>query len=152
MNTVYENNLEQQVKSTLAANASYKDVTVKVDNDEGEVTLGGVVDSRQLIEIIISMVRSIPGVKHVENDLRVRGTGSQSAGEYLDDSKITAAVKAKLLGDQGLSSLKIHVETQDGIVILTGNAESRDKALLAETVAKAVDGVVDVRNIIDIVR
>lgn len=49
------------------------------------------------------------------------GTRQQeSAGEYFDDSALSAKVKAVLLEDQLVSGLAVNVETFKGIVQLSG--------------------------------
>ena len=74
------------------------------------------------------------------------GKQSQTAGEYIDDSVITAAVKSKILGEKGLSSMNISVKTKDGVVTLSGKTDTAEHSQLAERVAKLVDGVKSVVN------
>lgn len=65
---------------------------------------------------------------------------------YVDDSMITAKVKAKLLAEEKLKGFEIGVETDHGRVLLSGfvdNAQLRDRAL---SIASNVQGVLDVRN------
>lgn len=67
-------------------------------------------------------------------------------GAAVTDATITTKIKAALVADDQLKALKINVETKDGKVVLTGaapDAGSRDRAT---TMAKTVDGVVDVDN------
>ncbi|NRF70135.1 BON domain-containing protein [Aquincola sp. S2] len=75
--------------------------------------------------------------------------GSQSvarAAGAVGDVGITASVKTALAADPALSALKIEVDTREGIVTLRGPAptiEARDRATV---LARAPQGVVDVRN------
>ena len=69
-----------------------------------------------------------------------------NVGAAVTDAMITTKINATLLADDQLKALKINVDTKDGKVVLTGvapDAGSRDRAT---TMAKAVDGVVDVDN------
>jgi hyperosmotically inducible protein len=66
---------------------------------------------------------------------------SDGIGAAISDTAITGKVKAKLMGDDGLKSSKIHVTTTNGIVTLKGSAASSDAKSLAEERAKAVEGV-----------
>jgi len=69
-----------------------------------------------------------------------------NVGAAVTDTMITTKINATLLADDQLKALKINVDTKDGKVVLTGvapDAGSRDRAT---TMAKAVDGVVDVDN------
>ena len=42
--------------------------------------------------------------------------------------------------------MKIHVDTEKGVVKLTGTAKSKEEADKAESIAKSVKGVVSVKN------
>lgn len=69
----------------------------------------------------------------------------RSAGTMVDDGKITAEVKTKLLADTTVSGLKIDVDTRKGVVYLTGD-NIRDQAAIdrAISLASETSGVVDV--------
>ncbi|HYP67384.1 MAG TPA: BON domain-containing protein, partial [Thiobacillaceae bacterium] len=67
-------------------------------------------------------------------------------GKYFDDAWITARVKARLLKDNLLDNLAIRVETQDGVVQLSGEVKSSAQASHAIGLASAVGGVVSVHN------
>lgn len=71
---------------------------------------------------------------------------SQSSGEYVDDAAITTKVKAALLGDAGLSSFAIGVETYNNVVQLSGFVDTAALAGRAASVAAGVAGVRGVRN------
>ncbi len=67
---------------------------------------------------------------------------------YVDDSMITAKVKAKLVAEEKLKGFDIGVETDHGRVLLSGFVDSpklRDRAL---QIASNVEGVLDVHNAI----
>ena len=66
------------------------------------------------------------------------------------DAAITASVSAGLLKDPDLSAIKIDVDTKDGVVSLSGPAPSAAAKERAETIAKAVEGVKEVRNLLDV--
>jgi osmotically-inducible protein OsmY len=70
----------------------------------------------------------------------------KATGQALDDTQITAKVKAALLSAPGLQSMKITVDTEKGKVTLSGSADSQmniDKAVKA---TEAVEGVQSVKN------
>ncbi|HLC26860.1 MAG TPA: BON domain-containing protein [bacterium] len=70
----------------------------------------------------------------------------ESTGEYVDDSIITAKVKAAILGDPALKVLQISVETFKGVVQLSGFVNSPQVVSRATEVASRVSGVVSVKN------
>jgi len=70
----------------------------------------------------------------------------EKAGQAMDDTKITAAVKAGILTEPGLKVLKVDVDTQNGMVTLTGSADSDQDVQKATQIASAVQGVKSVDN------
>ena len=71
---------------------------------------------------------------------------TESVGEYIDDTTITARVKTALLQDKEVSGLAINVETFKGTVQLSGFAKTRYEAKRAHDIAHSVPGVKSVRN------
>lgn len=74
-----------------------------------------------------------------------KGVG-QTAGEVVDDSVITAKVKSAFVADKEVSALNIGVETNKGVVQLTGNAANSAEARKAAELARNVTGVKAVKN------
>jgi hyperosmotically inducible periplasmic protein len=66
------------------------------------------------------------------------------------DTAITTKVKAGLVKEPNLDSLGIHVETEKGVVMLSGFVNSKDEADKAVKVAKGVDGVASVKSAIKV--
>lgn len=72
----------------------------------------------------------------------------RSAGEVIDDSTITAKVKAKLFEDERLSGFAISVETFEGTVTLTGAVKTEADKTRASVIAESVAGVQGVNNLL----
>ena len=70
----------------------------------------------------------------------------ESSGQYVDDSVITTKVKTAILGEPGLKTSEINVETFKGVVQLSGFVSSRQDIASAVKVASAVGGVKSVKN------
>ena len=68
------------------------------------------------------------------------------AAAAVDDAAITAKVKTAVIGEPGLSALKIDVDTKDGVVTLTGTVDSAAMKDRAQQVAQSVSGV---RSVVD---
>lgn len=68
------------------------------------------------------------------------------AGQYLDDSMITAKVKAALVKDMQLKGLSVSVETHKGTVLLSGFVNDRAQVQRALEIAAGIEGVTRVRN------
>jgi len=78
------------------------------------------------------------------------GTESATTGQAMTDAGITTKLKAKLLADESTSGLKIHVETNNGVVTLSGDAKTVAEKARAEQVALATDGVSKVNNKLEV--
>jgi osmotically-inducible protein OsmY len=70
----------------------------------------------------------------------------ESATQTLDDSVVTAKVKAKLVDDPVTKAYQINVETFKGNVQLSGFVDSAEAVSRATQLAKDVGGVKDVKN------
>lgn len=65
----------------------------------------------------------------------------ETAGQYIDDSALQAALKAKLVGDDLIGGMGINIETRKGVVQLGGWVEDAAKSTEAAQIAASVDGV-----------
>lgn len=74
------------------------------------------------------------------------GAQSASAGVAIDDTAITAKVKAAIFAEPGLKTLQISVDTVKGVVTLSGSVDTRANSNRAKELAGAVAGVKDVEN------
>jgi hyperosmotically inducible protein len=72
--------------------------------------------------------------------------GQSTMGSYIDDTGITAGVKARLLEDKTTGGLSINVDSLNGTVALSGFATSEAEKTRAEAIAREVQGVKSVRN------
>lgn len=70
----------------------------------------------------------------------------KSVGGYMDDSGVTAKVKAALVDNDAIKSTDISVKTHSGVVTLSGFVPSQDQAELAVAAAKKVEGVKSVSD------
>jgi osmotically-inducible protein OsmY len=70
----------------------------------------------------------------------------ESTGQYVDDSTITAKIKAEIFKEDSLKSLQITVVTYKGNVQLSGFVESSQNIKKAGQIARSVDGVRSVKN------
>ncbi|MDO8988885.1 MAG: BON domain-containing protein [Sideroxyarcus sp.] len=68
------------------------------------------------------------------------------AGVALDDTEITAKIKAAFFAESGLKTLQISVDTVKGVVTLTGSVDKQSQSDMAKAMAGAVEGVSRVDN------
>ena len=144
--TVNDGIITTKVKAELLQNDAIKSGDISVETVNGVVTLSGFVTSQEQIKHAVDATSKVEGVVSVSDKLNVKDNADQSVKEYADDAMVTAAVKAKLLADGDVSGLSVSVETQDGVVQLTGDVETQAQATQAENIAKGVDGVQSVKN------
>ncbi len=67
-------------------------------------------------------------------------------GDFMDDSTITARVKAALIDDKNIRSSDISVKTENKVVTLSGSVDSAGQKDLAVNAAKTVEGVTTVND------
>jgi hyperosmotically inducible periplasmic protein len=132
-----------KVRSALMADENIKSLDIKVKTNKGEVMLSGFADNQAQIERGVAVAKGIEGVKNVDNKLTLK-EGKQTVGNKIDDSVITAQVKAALLADPQMKSLDVSVTTRKGEVQLSGFVDNVTQLTHAVEVAKSVDGVVNV--------
>lgn len=82
-------------------------------------------------------------VDKVEKKMTEQG---EKTAQVFDDTEITAKVKAELLGEPGLKSMQISVDTIKGVVTLTGTVDSKADSDKARARTIAISGVKDVTN------
>lgn len=68
------------------------------------------------------------------------------SGKYIDDAWITAKVKTMLLKDDIVKGLSVNVETNKGMVQLSGWVNNEAQITQAEQLARSIEGVKSVRN------
>lgn len=70
----------------------------------------------------------------------------ETVGAYVDDAAITTSVKARFVDNKTVDAGAINVQTLNGTVALSGFAKSSTEKSMAESIARNVKGVRDVRN------
>ena len=141
--------LTSKVKLALVDDPVTKAGQINVETFRGVVQLGGFVDTAQQKEQATKVARSVTGVREVRNDLRV-STPQATVGQSVDDGVVTATVKAKLVDDPVTKAHQVNVETQKGVVQLTGFVDSTTAKTRATELASSVDGVAVVRNDLEV--
>lgn len=71
---------------------------------------------------------------------------NQTMTEKTEDGWITTKIKSEFVLDKTVSATEIHVNTDNGVVHLSGVARTQDEANRAVQIARNVKGVKSVRN------
>lgn len=136
--------LEDQSIELKAANAFFEDkeinnnTHVNITSYNQVVLLTGEAPTEELIQKINKIVKDIPKVKHVYNELTLAAPSALSSRS--SDSLITAKVKTSLLTNQETEGLRVKIVTEKGIVYLMGLV-TREEAEPITNVARHVSGV-----------
>ena len=72
--------------------------------------------------------------------------GRETAGQYVDDSTITAKVKEAFVADPQVSAMQVNVETMQGVVQLSGFVNKKSTDQRALQLAQQVKGVKSVKD------
>ena len=75
-----------------------------------------------------------------------QSTTGKTAGQTMNDASISAAVQTKLTSDRLSNFPRIDVDTERGVVNLSGVVETEAQRARADRLARQVDGVIRVNN------
>jgi len=150
-NTFSDAAITAAVKSKIMLNTSIANYNVEVTTNNGVVNLNGRVNTDTEASAIIELAESTSGVKDVDaSRLEVK-----DSKQPLTDTVITSKVKGtfireKLFSEKDIAAMSIKVETNNGIVALSGTAANQQEVDNAIALAKAVNGVKSVTSQIKI--
>lgn len=137
-----DDRIESAAKKSHVFKTYLKDDSIKTASKNGAVTLTGTVADTSHKTLAENTVESLPGVKSVDNQLKVKG---ESPAEH-SDGWIGAKVKTTLLFHRNVRATKTDVNVADGVVTLSGEASSLAQKELTTEYAKDVEGVKSVNN------
>lgn len=121
------------------------------------MTMTGLKISKTLLAVMLTSAVAT-GSAYAENATMDKAqSGLESAGQkvdssmnkvgnFMDDSTLTAKVKAALVDHESIKSTDISVKTDQKVVTLSGFVESQAQAEEAVKVAKSVEGVTSVSD------
>lgn len=144
-NEINDTVVTARVKAALMRDPLINSYDFKVNTRKGEVMLSGFVDSQEQLDRASRAVRSVEGVKSIQNQVALKGAAA-SVGNKLDDSIITGHIKAALLSDPVIQSMDIRVVTRIDAVQLSGFVNNQQQMDRAMGIASATKGVLSVAN------
>ena len=143
--------LTAKTKIALAADSRVKGRQIEVETTGGRVMLRGKVDSDMAKRAAEGITAGLDGVKSVKNDLEVVALSTRDAVEEKDEA-ITARVKehiakdSQLMKDSRVKDADINVQTNAGVVTLTGEVPDITTSAQASWMTRQVPGVKSVKN------
>ena len=103
------------------------------------------------LPILLSLLFALPALAETDRmsmdqaKEKAKRAGAE-AKHATKNAALTGRVKSALAADVGLKTVKVDVDSEDGVVTLKGNVESADTKRRAEATAKKVSGVSEVHN------
>ena len=137
-----DSRIESSAAKSYVFKTYLKDDSIKTEAKDGVVTLTGTVAEASHKSMAENTVASLPGVKSVDNQLKISG---EPPAEH-SDAWITTKVKSALLFHRNVSATGTTVYTKDGVVTLQGEASSMAQKELTTEYAKDIDNVKAVKN------
>ncbi len=137
-----DSRIESSAKKSYVFQTYLKDDSIKTCSKDGMVTLTGTVSEPSHKSLAQDTVASLPGVKSVDNQLKVSG---EQPAEH-SDTWINVKVKSALLFHRNVSATGTTVYVKDGIVTLQGEASSLAQKELTTEYVRDVDNVKGVKN------
>jgi osmotically-inducible protein OsmY len=137
-----DSRIESSASKSYVFKTYLKDDSIKTVSKDGIVTLTGTVSEQSHKALAQDTVESLPGVKSVDNQLKV---GGEQPAEH-SDTWISMKVKSALLFHHNVSASGTKVYVKDGIVTLQGEASSVAQKELTTEYAKDIDNVKEVKN------
>ena len=137
-----DDRIESSAKKSYVFKTYLKDDSIKAESKDGAVTLTGTVAAESHKSLAENTVAGLPGVKSVDNRLKVKVDGHAEQS----DGWMTTKVKSALLFHRNVSAANTEVSVKDGVVSLRGEASSQAQKELTTEYAKDVEGVKAVKN------
>lgn len=132
-----------KVNTALIGEKNIKARNIDVDTVAGVVVLSGYVDSQQEANRAGLVVKSVPGVVLVKNELRV---GSRTVGQGVDDKVLGTKIKTRLMEEPGVRSFNIDVDVYSGTAYVTGTVSSQEKK---RQLLNLIDSIEGVKGVVD---
>jgi hyperosmotically inducible periplasmic protein len=137
--------LTSKAKIALFSDNRIKGRQIYVQTTNGQVMLRGTVDSDAAKQAAEGIAKGLEGVKSVKNDLEVVAPSAQEAIEEKDEV-LTAHVQENMAKEADLKNADIAVQTNAGVVSLTGEVQDIMTSAQASWIAWQVPGVQSVKN------
>lgn len=144
---VDDQNIELQAVNSLRGNdALTQRAHIVVTSYNGVVLLTGQAESTALQRQAVELVRDIPLVKRLHNEIRISAATTLKTRSH--DTWLTTQIKSQLLRDEQLNGLQIKVVTENSQTFLMGLVTHKE-AERAVSLARKIDGVESVIKVFE---
>lgn len=138
--TIIEDNaIELKATKKLKSHPSISDNSkLSVTSYNERILITGQAKNKQTMNDIVEVIRSIPKVRTIYNEVKI--TDNQSITNSGYDAWLTTKVKAGLAGNSEINPLNVKVTTESNVVYLMGLV-TKAEASAATEVARKISGV-----------
>ena len=140
-----DSDIKRDVEAELRWTPDVDDTDIAVKVNGGEVSLAGFVAGYLQKYHAEIAVRRVKGVAAVANDIQVKSSADGPA-----DPELARAALAALKTDLPLTWEQVQITVKGGRISLTGTVEWHYQRERAESAMRRLDGIVSVRNSIEI--
>lgn len=137
--------IKMRVQTALVFHSNVNARNTQVLVKDGVVTLRGKATSQAHKELTTEYTKDVEGVKVVKNEMTLVKP-DDTIGEKIDDASITAQVKMTLMMHKSTGVIRTSVTTNNGIVVVSGEAKNVAERDLVTKLTEDVDGVNNVVN------
>lgn len=132
--------LQGRIQALLDSDKDFRSYGLRAEVSDGNVLLTGIVDTLIEKERLTDLIRSVPGVKSVENGVTISTDGP------ITDTDVAMEVAQELEATPHLDGATIYPEVTRGTVTLNGQARDNGQARAASLAASKARGVKRVIN------
>lgn len=135
-----------QIKAKIAADQTLSVFSEDVSTiNNGVVILSGEVDSETDAAALVQLAESVNGVRDVDTDnLKVKDSKNPMTDAYITAKVKGQFIQAKLFGNEDVAVTLVSVETDNGVVHLSGVVDNDTQIQNAIKLAQSVKGVTKV--------
>lgn len=148
--------IQAALLQALLKDATLRNLPLDIVVSEGAVTVTGVVPSMAERAAVEQLIRNVAGVKTMTLHLAVTHTGTSvrpPASEKEDpDLRLSKEVEFALYRTDAFDIRTMKVASREGVVRLSGTVRNLAEKLLAERIAREVEGVREVVNDLEVAR
>jgi len=138
---VDDSTITSRINTDMINDPVVKARQIDVDTVGGNVTLTGVVGTREEADRAVAIAGRAAGVKSVKDNLQI---GEKSWAEFFNDRVLGSKIKSKLIVEPEIRSLNIDVDVHRGIVTLTGMVDTGYQKNRAIEIARTTEGTLRV--------
>lgn len=148
--------ITMKIHSQFVPEDALEDSNIDVDTKMGVVTLSGTVATDAGRARAVAVAKATDGVKSVTDKLRVASEAAKAArdatgaakgaGRRVTDGWIKSKIYAQFLTEDSLEDSDIDLDVRTGVVTLNGTVATDAGRARAVAVAKATDGVKNVKD------